>query len=268
MSRAVSRGEPAPVYWFHGEETFLMDREAKRMEGALVAADFRDFNLNLFYGNECRGEDIVEAAQTLPFFASRRLVVVRRAELLAAASLEKVAEYLRNPATSTCLLFIGGKIDGRKKIFAELKKSGALVEFKRPYDNRLPSFVAEEAARLGKKLEPAATELLLHMVGNNLRELVSQLEKVATFAGEAPVITREAVREVACDSRVDTVFDLTDALGDREAAQALRSLRILLREGDAPLQILHMITRHYRQLWKISEAVEKRVPQQDLPGKV
>ena len=83
---------------------------------------------------------------------------------------------------STCLIFEGEKIDQRRKFFAELKKCGEVVEFKRLYENQLGPFIREELAGQGVRIEAAAVELLVYYVGNDLRELAGQLDKLVSYA--------------------------------------------------------------------------------------
>jgi len=72
------------------------------------------------------------------------------------------------------------------------------------------------------------------------------------------------VRAIVSDTRVNSVFELTDALGERKLEKALRSLGSLLDGGEAPLLVLAMISRHFRQLWKVRELLERRTPAQEI----
>jgi DNA polymerase-3 subunit delta len=264
VRRALAGGAVKPVYFFYGDETFLMEREVKRFIDTLVPADVADFNLDILYGADRKGQEIAAAAQTLPMFAERRLVVVKRSEGLTEADYEALTEYLRDPSPTTCLLFVGKKPDLRRKFFLELKKTGELVEFKPPYENQLPAFVSAEAALAGTRIAPEAVELLIALSGTNLQELASQIEKLAGYAGAGKTITLEAVREVASDTRADTVFDLANALGEKSLGPALRKLQTVLRDGQAPIFVLNMLTRHFRQLWQLRELMARKVPKAEL----
>ena len=260
----MEKGEIAPLYYFHGDEPYLIERGVKRLMGLTVPPDSRDFNLDIFYGKECRGDEIATAAQTLPMFAERRVVLVRRSSELPAPALDKLTEYVADPSPTTCLIFEGEKIDQRKKFFLEIRKKGMLVEFKRLYENQLAPFIREEAAVYGKKVEPAALEMLVYLVGNNLQELAAEMEKVATFIGNRDTVKVADIREIVSDTKVDTVFELANALGEKETGKALRSLNTILRDGEAPLMVLAMLTRHFRQLWRVKELCEKKVPTQEI----
>ena len=264
LDKAIRTGDIGPLYYLYGEEQYLVERGTQRLLQLVVDPGFRDFNYNLFYGKECRGEEIVEAAQTLPMFAERRAILVKRSSDLPAAALEVLLGYVQNPSPTTCLIFQGEKIDQRKKFFAELKRGNALVEYKRPYENQLGGFIREELAADGKRIEPAAAELLVHLIGNNLSELAAQLEKLITYVGERPAISLDDVRAIVSDTKVDSVFELANALGGRDLAGALRRLQTVIRDGDAPYLVIGALARHFRQLWLVRELLEKRVATDEI----
>jgi len=264
FEKEAREGEIGPLYYIFGEEPYLVERGVKLLLARAASPEFREFNLNIYYGTEAKGEEIVAAAQTLPMFAERRVVVVKKSSALSAAALEMLSGYVQDPSPSTCLIFQGEKIDQRKKFFLDLKKTGRLVEYKRLFENQVGAFIRNETAVYGKRLEPAALEMLVHLVGNNLQELATQIEKVTTYVGERSTISVDDIRQVASDTKVDTVFDLANALGGKTLGKALRSLHTILRDGEAPLMLLAMMTRHFRQLRLVRELLEKKMSSQEI----
>ncbi len=264
---ALKRGEIGPLYYFHGDEPYLMERAINRLLEQIVDPVSRDFNLNLYYGTESKGNEIADAAQTLPMFAEWRVVLVKRGQALSPAALDHLLPYVQNPSPTTCLIIQGEKIDQRKKFFTEFKKQGALVECKRPFENQLGTFIRSEAGNHGKKVDPAAAELLARLVGNNLQELAAQLEKVAIYVGQRGAIGLDDIRAVVSDTKVDTVFELANALGERDLSGAMRRLQTILRDGEAPLMLLAMVTRHFRQLWQVREMMDRKATEQEISRK-
>jgi len=264
LETAIRKGNIPPVCYLYGEEGFLIERATRLLLDKAIDPSLKDFNFNVFFGNESKGVDVVDAAVTLPMFAERRAVLVKRAELLKAESLEALLDYIRNPAESTCLIFNGLKIDQRKKFFLELKKQGSLVEYKRLYDNKLSGFIQSEAGVHGKPIDPAAADLLAMLIGNNLQELSSQIEKIAVYAGPRPKITLDDVRAVASSSKAFTVFELARFLGTKNLPQALKSLDTLFRNGEEVPMMIGALARHFRQLWRVRELQERRLPQAEI----
>jgi len=261
---SLKKGIVPPVCFLYGEEQFLVDRAVAMLLERAIDPSLKDFNFNVYYGNESKGVDIVDAAQTLPMFAVRRAVLVKRAEQLKAEALDAMLPYIKNPSSGTCLLLTGTKIDQRKKFFLEFKKHGVLVEYKRFYDNKLSGFIQGEAVAQGKPIETAAAELLAALTGNNLQELSSQIEKLAVYAGTKPRITVDDVRVMASSSKAFTAFELAKFLGLRDVTNSIRSLDALFLHGEDAPMIIGALTSHFRKLWRVRELLDKKMPQADI----
>ncbi|MDD2897180.1 MAG: DNA polymerase III subunit delta [Desulfuromonadaceae bacterium] len=260
----LRKGSIPPVCFLYGDEQFLVERAVQTVLDLAIDPALKDFNFNVFYGNESKGVDIIDAAQTLPMFSERRAVLVKRAEQLKADALETMLPYIKNPSPGTCLLLTGTKIDQRKKFFVEFKKLGVLVEYKRFYDNKLSGFIQSEAVAQGKPIENAAAELLSALIGNNLQELSSQIEKLIVYAGTKARITVDDVRVMASSSKVFTAFELAKFLGMRDVSNSIKSLDALFLNGeDAPMMI-GALTRHFRQLWRVRELLDTKMSSADI----
>lgn len=261
---SLKKGKIPSVCFLYGEEQFLVDRAATMMLDQAIDPSLKDFNFNLFYGNESKGIDIVDAAQTLPMFSERRAVLVKRAEQLKAEALEIMLPYILNPSPGTCLLLTGTKIDQRKKFFIEFKKHGEVVEYKRYYDNKLAGFIQTEAVTHGKPIETAAAELLAALVGNNLQELSSQIEKLVVYAGTKQRITVDDVRIMASSSKAFTAFELAKFLSLRDVPGSLRCLDALFLHGEDAPMIIGALTSHFRKLWRIRELLDNKMSPADI----
>src|SRR4051812_9711490 len=128
---AVARGELAPVYCLHGAERFLVDRALAAVRAAGLGGGVAGLNHHVFELKESGIAVAVTAAQTLPMFAKRRLVVGRGVDQLKSEELEPLLPYLADPNPATCLVLTADKIDGRLKPFQVMRKAGYLHEFPR-----------------------------------------------------------------------------------------------------------------------------------------
>lgn len=256
------------LLFLYGEEAFFIERTLREIVEQTVPPEARDFNLQVFHGKDCRAATVLDSALTLPAFSPIRLVVVRDAQNLPAAELDQFLSYLNNPVPETILIFTGDKIDGRRKFYQVFKNAGALVEFKKLYDNQIPGFVKEQAGDIGISFTEDALALFCKRVGSHLQEIHGELNKLGNYLGERNVAEPSDILAVVTDSRVDSVFELSDALGKKDVGEALRLLHRLLAEGVAPLLILAMITRHFRQLWKAHELLRQRVPEKEMARRI
>jgi DNA polymerase-3 subunit delta len=264
LKKALRERRFPPLVLFHGEERFFLERTLKTLQDLTVPAEWRDFNLTVFHGKETRASDILDGARTFPVFHSHRLVLVRDVHLLAAAELESLIPYLKDPAPETVLVFVADKIDSRRKFFQQFKKHGLLVEFKKYYDNQIPDFVQGYAREAGVGFSEEGLRAFCRRVGNSLPEIAGELDKLFNFLGERKLADVEDVKAIVSDIRVDSVFELADALGHRQRSRALTLLNRLLGEGGVPLVILTMVARHLRHLWKARHLLDSGRERQEI----
>ena len=268
LKQALKAGNIPPLLLLHGEENYFVEETARMVCDAAIAPEDRDFNLSQFHGRDFKASELIEQAQTFPMFAPLRLVMLRNVHEASADSLESLLAYLDDPAPETVFLVTGGKIDTRRKFFKKFRQSGEVFEFKRVYDNQLPTLVRELGRDLGVSFTGAALKLFCKRVGTNLTETRGELEKLISYLGDRTLVEEEDVSAIVSDTRIESIFDLTDALGEGNLSESMRLANRLLDEGQAPLMVLAMLTRHFRQLWKAQDLTARQTPQKELSARV
>ncbi|PLX99299.1 MAG: DNA polymerase III subunit delta [Desulfuromonas sp.] len=269
LQKKIKSAEIPGLIYLYGSESFFIQRTLKQLIDAIVAADARDFNFQVYHGKETRIEDLLDSIRTLPVFAPKRMVVVKEADKLPAVDLDALSPYVEEPVPETCLVMVGDKIDKRKKFFQQFAKKGALVEFRGLYENQIPSFVKDQAGAAGYRFTEDALALFCRRSGTSLMEIDGELQKLFQYVGqERTLVDVSDVEEIVSDTRVDSIFDMVNAIGQRDAGEALRLLGRLLDEGIAPLVVLSMLARHFRQLWMSRELIDERVGRKDISKRI
>ncbi|MDD2558011.1 MAG: DNA polymerase III subunit delta [Desulfuromonadaceae bacterium] len=269
LSRSVAAGKLPPLIFLYGEEAFLLQEALTEVCNAAVAPADRDFNLDQFSAQDDSVDEVLEAAYSYPVFAPRRCVIVRQAQAFNAAQYEQLLQYVKKPLDSTCLVLCAEKIDKRKKFFTTFKKHGELVEFKRLYPDKIPFFVERRAAERGKRFTADGLNLFCHRVGTNLTEVIAELDKLVSYCGtDESILDVADVAAVVSDTCLDSIFDLTDAVGSGALSKALLLTERLQQDGEHPLMILAMLVRHFRQLWKVQALLESGAAQPEICKRV
>lgn len=268
LSKRIRSQTVPSLLLLYGSEPYLLGRSLQQLLDAIVPEEARDFNLQTFHARETTPDVIIDNARTFPVFAQRRAVVVRGIDKFKAADFDDFLPYVTDPVPETCLIFVAEKIDRRKKFFQSVQKNGDLVEFKKLYDNQVPSFVKEQVVAAGFRMTEDALAEFSRRSGTNLQEIVGELEKLFQYVGDEQIVDEVDVRAIVSDTRIDTVFDMTNALGQRKTGESLVLLRRLLDDGIAPLMILSMLVRHFRQLWMSRELLDNGVGRSDISRRI
>jgi DNA polymerase-3 subunit delta len=264
----LERGVLEPLYVLFGEEEFLQDLVLRKLLEVTVDPATRDFNFDLFYGHETDASRVIEAASSYPMMAERRVVVVKSAEKLGPKGIELLGKYAHKPLRSTVLVLLLPKMDQRLKGIKELKSHSVWIECKRLYDRHIPEWIRNYGEMLGLEISPQAGRLLHTLVGNNLRELANELEKVAVNLGDRKRVEEEDVRSVVGFQRSFGPFELNDAVGERDLARSLQILAYLLEVGETPTVIVARLARHFSLLVKVKGMARRRSTKSEISSAV
>lgn len=266
------QGKWRPVNVLVGGESFLIERAARLLKKASVGSDgVRGFNDDVFHGQSLVGAKVAAAARTLPMMASARYVLVRNLEAVADAELDALADYLAKPSPSTCLVLVGDKLDGKTKLAKAAKalaaKGEAAYLVVEPLKGALlERFVSGEVKRRKCTIDPDATALLVDAVGNDLAAMEDAVERLSLFvarpAGPAH-IDRHAVEEVVHRVRVDSIWQLVDAIALKRQKAAVEAVGSLLADREPPLKILGSISRQLRIVARMKDALDDGIPPQE-----
>ncbi len=267
LSESLKKKELHPLYFFFGDERFLLDENLKQLEEIALGEGLRDFNLNTFYGQEADAGQVRDAAETLPMMSQVRLVVLKEAQELKDKEWEQLMPLIETPVESTVFICVADKVDRRKKFIKRFMDKGVVVEFKRPFENQIPDFIAMIAKKHGLKIGDEALSVMHSLTGSNLSDINNEMLKLSQYLGERKTVTAEDVLAIVSRLKVDSVFDLTDAIGRNDRAKALYCLANLLDHGQNEIGVLALVSRHVRILKQIQEGIKEGLSGQRLSSK-
>jgi DNA polymerase-3 subunit delta len=253
LESELKQGVIRPVYLLTGPEQYLRRRAEDRIESRVLTPEARAFNFAEYSFVSDTIDAVLRAAETFPLASAYRLVIARELESLPQESEEPLQDYLRNPSKKTVLVLVAEKVDNRKGCIRQLKEKHCVVDFETPR----PAVFTRWAGRLlrerGYRLSQAALEKLVALAGSDFQTLIGEVEKLTLYAGNDKTIPDSALDELVRESREHTAFELTEAMGRRDSATALRLLNTLLRAGEPPLKIVGAIVWNFRNVLMVQE---------------
>ncbi|MEX0994743.1 MAG: DNA polymerase III subunit delta, partial [Balneolaceae bacterium] len=258
-----------PVYFFYGEETFFLDLLQDEVI-KLIQPEQRDFNLDLLYGSESDPPQILDIARSFPMMADLRIVVVRDFQKLGSGAdhqghLNDFLPYLENPNPTTLLCLIDSKSpDKRTNLGKTLSSSKNIYscEFNKLPDYKLPDWTADWIRhKYNKEIDPEAAQILTQLVGDNLKILAAEIEKVCTFADQKTRITKEHIKNIAGSYREYSVIELKEAVIAKNLDRSLEiAEQMLLASNSDNGEIIRTVGFFYSvfgNIWQICQLKEK-----------
>ncbi|MBN1464200.1 DNA polymerase III subunit delta [candidate division KSB1 bacterium] len=257
-------GRIALFYLFYGEEEFLIRRATDALQKAALQPGDEDFNLDVLYGSETDGATIINAAMSFPMMASRRLVIVKDFHHLDEKGHALLLKYAEKPSPSSCLCLTSSKYTGASGIIKKLAPYARVLEAKRLYDNQVPAWIRSHLKERGYTIAEEAATLLQMNVGNSLRRLSSEIDKIELLKKESRDITIEDVEAVVGATKEYNVFEFCDAVAGKDVEKSLRILYRLIELGESPVGLLVMLNRHFAILAKTKELALKRTAKEEM----
>lgn len=265
---------PVPVtYVFCGQDVPSLRERLSEFCASLAEPSALQLNTTRFEGKTVTAGEIESAARSAPFLADMRLVIVDNLSSSAngRAVIDQMSGMLPSLPDWTRLVFVetgpdnddsgdGKRFAGRPQALKRLinlvenDPRGKVLAFDPPRD--LAHWLQERAARYQATLDIAAARLLADCIGGDLVLADTELAKLATHTAGVRAITRDDVTLLTPYSAEANIFQMVDALGQRNGKTALMLLRRLLDAGDEPLRIFAMITRQYRMIIQMREQLD------------
>jgi DNA polymerase III subunit delta len=261
----LKKGASVPALLLLGAEPYLRDACRAQVIDAYVPEASRTWAVSRYSADKGETQAALEQAQTMPMLSPKQVVFLEDVE-----TIEKLAEgkreaavaqleaYFEDAAPFTVLVLEATGLDQRMKLAKVLAEKTLVVEVGLGDNPEQRLTTAAEMARSmakeeGVSFEKGAAEDLAEFVSADLQRLKTEITKLATYLGERKQIQRSDVSTMVISEKTTTVWELANMLANRQSRMALEFLDRLLREGEAPLQILGAITWMYRKIIEASE---------------
>ncbi len=249
FQKAVERRELAPVYLFHGDESYIARLGVAVLKRAVLTPGSEAFDFASLIGRETTAEAIVAQAGTVPMLSERRLTVVYEFDELAQAHRTKLLEYMKAPVKCSCLALISSKRLGSKNKFERgALESATVVECNRPDGEVLVALVERMASERGVSLAPDALLVLLDWTDGRLSRIGNELDKLAAYTEGRPAVTVDDIEQVV-GAKASGLRDLALSVAERRQGDALARLAELIEGGMDAAQVISQLYGCWMGLW-------------------
>ncbi|MBC2193758.1 DNA polymerase III subunit delta [Listeria booriae] len=276
--KKIEKKQFAPIYLIIGTEDYIINETKKRLVANILDTEDTDFNYANFDLDETAIEQVIEEAETIPFFGDRRLIVASNPSFLTTEKTKskiehrtaRLEDYLNEPVDYSILVIIARveKLDERKKLTKLLKKQATIVDAKRPNDAELRKWILSAIKNNDFSMEIPAIERLMELTGGQLTTAMNELDKLMLYKLESREISVADVESLVVRSLEQNIFLLLDKMIALDISGALSIYYDLLKQKEEPIKILALIASQFRLLSQIKLLEKQGFSQQQVAQKL
>ena len=254
------------VYLLFGDEPFLVNSYKKRLREAIIGDD--TMNYNYFEGKGPDVKEIISLADTMPFFAERRLVLIDGSGFFKSSAPEELVNYIPEIPESTCMVFVESEVDKRNKLYKKVKDNGYAAELKKQDADQLMRWAAGILSKDGKKITRQVMEYFMERTGDDMENIRMELEKLICYTMGREVITKEDVEVVGTVHVTNRIFEMVTAIVAGNTRKAMDLYEDLLTLKEPPMRIMFLIAKQFNQLLQVKELAGKGAQKSEIASRV
>lgn len=239
------------VYLIYGPEDYLRRQYRDKLKAA-VLSDGDTMNYNYFEGKGIDVHEIISLADTLPFFADYRLIVLENTGFFSSSS-EDIAEYIKHVPETTIIVFSESDVDKRNKLFKAVSSVGYAANMATPDQETLLKWIAGILKQENRKMTRNNGLLFLSLIDLDMENIRQELEKLICYTMGRDEITEEDIRAVCSVHTENKIFDMITGVASKNKKQAMALYNDLLTLKEPPMRILYLIARQFNVLLQIRE---------------
>ncbi len=250
------------VYLLCGEEAYLRSQYKKRLRDALVA-EGDTMNYSYYEGKDINPRAVIDMAETLPFFADRRVLMIENSGFFK-NKCDELADYMAVIPESTFFIFVETEIDKRNRLYKEVKKNGRIVEFGIQKEDTLTKWILGMLKKEEKNITRDTLQAFLTKTGSNMQLIKNELDKLIAYTEGRDVITAEDVERVCITQTTNQIFEMVNAIAEGKKKRALELYEDLLALKEPPMRILFLIARQFNQLYQVKLLAKEGLPPAEI----
>lgn len=255
INEDIKTGNFKQMYLLCGNEDYLRNQYRDRLKDALLNGG-DEMNLSRFEGKDIDQPKLVDLAETMPFLAERRVIVIENSGMFKGSS-DVMADYLKEPSPTTFFIFSEKEVDKRNRLYKTVREKGYISDFGEQDENTLTRWIVGLVKKEGMEIDRAAVALLLYKTGTDMENIRKELEKCICYCLNRGKITQEDVETICTERLSNRIFDMINFLAAGKKEQALKLYYDLLALKEPPMRILFLISRQFNMLLQAKLLREK-----------
>ncbi len=257
LDKQIKSGTLGNLYFFYGEEQFLLENKIKSIKNALLDADFADLNYVQLEAKKLNVSQLTDELMSVPVMSDKKLVVVKNSGIFSNAKLAQyktVCELIEDIPEYMCVIFCEKEFDKKKeKNLEPFKKYGEIVRFDLLSPIQLERWLDKLFSDKGKSILPRDINTIIRLAGQGMAGLFNEYQKLVNFVGEREKIISEDIDAVVSKSADARIFDVIDSIATGKGQGVFDELEALRASGENPSTIMTLLASRIGELLMVKQ---------------
>lgn len=268
LNKQIKSGTLKPVYFFYGDEQYLLSHKVEAIRKKLISNGMEDFNYFRFEGKKTDIESVIEAVEQFPQMSEGKVVVVKNSGFFSNANskeYKRIKEAAEDLPQYTCLIFIEENFDKKKeKNIKFIEEKGGTVVFDYLPINKVEIWLEDKFSKEEKMIAPKEVSYMVRLCGQSLGKINMEFQKLLNYLGERNKVTREDIDAVVDKTVEYRVYDMLDNIMSGRSGLASTQMKYLKDSREQPTVVLGIMIGKLAELLMCKLLSESGVKPQDM----
>lgn len=238
-------------YLLYGEERFLCRFYKNEMIKAITGGD--DMNYTYYTGRGINLKEVIDVAETLPFFAERRLIVIEESGFFKNSVDDYFVDYVKNIPEYLTIVFVEKEVDARNRMYKAVTQNGYATELKVQTEAELKNWIIRILHSEQKEMDGRTLQLFMEYVGTSMDNIRTEIEKLVAYTMGRDTITQEDIRAICSEVTENKIFDMVACVALQKQKEALDKYYDLLTLREKPMNILFRLSKLFNEILTYKE---------------
>lgn len=266
INKQIKDNDFSQVYLLYGEENYLKNSFMKKLKEAIISPD-DSMNYSYFHGKDINFNEVIDIAETMPFFAEKRLIIIEESQIFKSAN-EEMANYISQIPKATYFIFVENEVDKRGRMYKRMQSIGYPCEMKRLSPKELEKWILSKISADKKKITYDTMGLFLSKTGNDMNNINNELEKLLSYAYDKDIISSEDVENICVVEVEGKIFEMIDAMGMKDTKKLFSLYNDLLAVKEPHMKMMYLVARQFNIMLGITELYESGYSNKSISEKI
>ncbi len=268
LDQKIKKNTLGRVYFFYGEEIYLMEDKIKSIKKHLIPAGTEDLNVLQLEGKKADLSVLEEFLNSFPQMSERKLAIVKNTGYfnnMNSTEFKQIKKISEEIAADTCLIFAEGNFDKKKeKNLSFIAEKGGVVRFEFLSGNQAEVWLERLFERCEKRISDRDVSYIVRQCGPALGSIYGEFSKLIHFVGERQSITRDDIDAVVVKSTETKIFELFDDIVESRRGKVMENFKNLIDSGEKPLSLMSRLISNISELHMVKLLKEEGASQEEI----